>query len=212
MRYVALLMVFGLFACSSAQKVEKVDTNLDVKGTVATEQIGVDDKGQAIVQEETGADDMLKKQRWANAELENSLRHEYEQLQRCRNDLADPRLGGNGEVSDLPEVDSAMDLSKVKEEFGLTEQGKLSIVKKELFTDRLKRERAFEASVKSSIKIVKKHRADCERKMGYSRVKAGLKATRYTRDEKLGHEYESDLDAAFRNAERDKARSTAAKQ
>jgi hypothetical protein len=205
---IASMLVFAVGCASSAVKVEKVETAMESKAQSFGETIGIDKQGQAIIQKEDPVENELREQRWKNADLENILRSSYENLGQCQENVADSRLGGNGEVPELPEVDAAADVSKIKETIGLNEQGNLVVVKKELLNDRIARERKYEQSLKHSVKIVQKHEKVCERKLANARVKSGLPAKKYMSE---GH-YASDgswvqiraaehnLDDAFRFA------------
>ncbi len=82
-------------------------------------------------------------------------------------------------------------------------------MKKELVQDRLARAKAQKSLLGERLKLVKSHRADCERKMSSARVKAGLPAGRYAgegyfkgdRGEWVQiHPAEQNLDDAFRFA------------
>jgi len=131
-----LLISFTLAfsSCSSSKyKVKNVDTKMDVKGTIQGSKIGLDEQKQAIIQTETTTEVELQKQQWANYDLEKQLSNSHEQLTRCRTDLADPRLGGSGQVVEIPEIDNMKKPANIKEEIGLDEQGNLKVVKKEYY-------------------------------------------------------------------------------
>lgn len=177
--YIGLLVVSMSFVGCATTRVANVETKIEQKAALGNEIIGLDKEGQAIVQKEDPVENELREQRWKNSDLEAVVRTSHESLDRCLVETADPRLGGNGEVSEIPEVDAAMDLSKIKESIGMTEDGSLKVVKKELLTDRIARERKYEQSLNNSAKIISKHRKVCERKMGYARVKAGLPSERF---------------------------------
>ena len=181
-RLVLFVSCFLLVAtsCSSTKYVaKKIDTTIDVKGKVDDGYIGLNKKGQAIIQEETEADDELRTQQWENSRLENQLYTDSDRLKRCRNDLSDPRLGGSGSVSPVPSIDDIKSPAELKEEFGIDSEGRLKVVKRSFFVEKLRAERKYARSLKKLIKQVKKHRVECERKMGYARRKQGLPAGRY---------------------------------
>lgn len=162
---------------SSPYQAKEVDTEIQPKGYIQNAVIGLNTKQEIVVQEETQVDIVLRKVRWENYDLERVAVDEHEHLSQCRSELADPRLGGSGVVQDLPEVDVPTP-SELKEELGLTKNGSLVIVKKEMFQDVLLRERALGKTLQSQGKLLKKYRMKCEQEMGVARVKHGLPANR----------------------------------
>ncbi len=100
-------------------------------------EIGINDDDEAIIQENTNADDELRSLQWANSRLLEQLETDHHELKRCRSDLSDPRLGGSGNVRDLPEIDGMKPVTEVKEEFGKDEAGNLKVVKRESFQKRV---------------------------------------------------------------------------
>src|SRR4051812_28879242 len=97
---IALLLLTG---CAGSQ-IKNLDTDMDVKGSTQDGTLGIRDR-TAIIQKETRADDELRAQQWKNYSLQGNVDDEYYWLRRCREEIADSRLGGNGEVTELPEID-----------------------------------------------------------------------------------------------------------
>ena len=197
-----------LSACSSTPKA--VDNQIDVKGSTQNGVIGLKD-GKAIIQEESLADQELRRQQWTNYELERALVDEHYWLKRCRTEIADPRLGGNGELKEIPEIDNMKSTTEVREEFGVVNNGDLKFVKREDYLERIGNERKYEQSLRQLLKLVLKSKADCERQMGYARLKIGLPSARYsgkytyTEMGAIGEtiqENENNLDDAFRIKEK----------
>lgn len=178
--YCGGLITLLSFSCTTEDKtVKEVDTKLEKKGAVGGKTIGLNDDKEAIIQEETAVDDEMRRQEWVNNKLEEELNAEHLELQRCRDDLADPRLGGSGEVAEIPEVDNIKNPNEVKEELGITADGNLKMVKKEFLVDKIKSEKKYETSLTNLVKTVKKHNTQCGQKMARARVTAGLPAQRY---------------------------------
>jgi len=176
----ATVSVLFLVACSTTNnKAEDLELDLDLKGSVDGKKIGIDDDGDVIIQSETDASDELRTQTWVNSKLEDDISREYIDLKRCREDLADPRLGGSGEVTKIPEVDNLKSANEVKEKFGIDEDGNLKVVKKEYFMEKLRKERKYEKSLKNMKKILAKNNESCQRHMGRARLSQGLPARRY---------------------------------
>lgn len=204
MKKMLVLLVF-LTACASKDKVKEIDVTLEEKGTVKEGVIGLNDKGEAIIQTQTMADQELRGVIWQNNDLQMNLNHEISMLERCRQEIADPRLGGNGDIVEIPEIDGMKPTTDLKKELGLVD-GKLMVVTKESLPQRLQAERAYGEALEKMETQVKKHRKNCEFKMGIARQKVGLPSQRYqgkitiTSDGKVGEVLapnENSLDDAF---------------
>lgn len=162
-------------ACSS-NKVKHIDTSLDYKGQVNDGVVGLRND-EALIQDKQNADDALRVVQWKNFDLESDLNYEQSMVTWCYNDLSDPRLGGNEEVAEMPGLGMKSVVS-VKEELGLDEKNNLVVVKTMDFKEKMEAEKKYTTTLESMLVDVKKTRAKCERKMGYSRQKIGLPAKR----------------------------------
>jgi hypothetical protein len=174
-----LLLTLALVGCASQYEAKKISTKMEIKDSIDGKKLGLNSDNEVIIQEEVSASDELRSQQWLNAKLEDDLNSVHIDLKQCREDLADQRLGGNGVISDIPEIDNMKQTSEVKEEFGLGEDGKLKLVKKEFYLDVLNREKKYTETLKSTTKLVSKHNDSCQRMMGQKRLKAGLPSKRY---------------------------------
>ena len=173
-RLVALIaLTASLLPACTHDQVQDVDTKLDVKGKTADETIGLNDDKQVIVQTEQSADVELQSQEMANYNLRERLSWAINDLKECRVSLADPRLGGSGETAPIPEVDS-IETDNPEEKFGMDEQGNLKLVKKELYTQRLKNERVRGEKLAALLKMVKGHNDHCQQELRTARIKHGL--------------------------------------
>ncbi len=173
-----LLPFLALGCFTPEHKVEEVDTSLEAKGKTDSGTIGINDKGQAIIQTENSAAEELKIQKVVNEELEAKLNHEHAGLKRCRKDMADERLGGNNELPEMTGVDDLKEATEMREEMGLNEGGDYKVVKKEYFEERLQKERKYEKSLRKMLKLYTNQRERCELAMASARSKAGLSAKR----------------------------------
>jgi len=204
--------------CSSSLK--KLDAGIESKGSTTDATIGIKDN-KVVIQRETSAQDELRSTQWWNNKYEDDLKHEYFMLKWCREDVADPRLSGSGEVTPLPEIDNMKQASDVKEEFGLTEKGNLSFVTQEDFLKRIQIERNYQTTLMKMVKTVTTQREDCERKMGQARTKIGLPANRYQGQSTITPEgtigkvirlHENSLDDAFKILEMEKSKRSPASE
>ncbi|MCB9229541.1 MAG: hypothetical protein H6618_08015 [Deltaproteobacteria bacterium] len=203
----SISVILCLSACTSDdQTVKDIDTKLEAKGQVGMERIGLNDDGQAIIQRTDRADNKLADLIYGNNDLESEIKYLYHEIQRCRRDLADQRLGGNGEIIPLPPLNAGQ-ATPSSEELGLNEQGELVILQRTPFTDRLKNEQEKNDHLKALIPKIRDMKYKCEFRMGQARVKAGLPAERYQGKievdsggsvRKIIKTHEKNLDDAFR--------------
>lgn len=182
MKYVLLLffIIISTIQCTSTEHVvEELDDDLEVKSKSGDKAIGLNDDGQAVIQEESSAAEELKMQQLINDELEADLEQVHHEVKRCRQDLADPRLGGDGDYKQMTEIDGIKEKTELKEKFGLDDGDNLKFVKRELYAERLKNERKYEKSVRKLVKMLKTQNEKCQIQMRTARTKAGLPAERY---------------------------------
>ncbi len=172
-------IVWTLVSCATGKEVKDIDTSLEVKGTTEGGHIGVDKDGVAVVQENADASDALRRQKFVNANLEEKLATDYNLLKKCREDLADSRLGGAGEVSDLPGISDLKSVAAVRESFGRDKDGQLKVLKRTDFSEMLQSEKTYEQKMRDTSKQVIKYQEDCRRRLRSARVGAGLPAESY---------------------------------
>ena len=178
----AALLVAAMSACSSNPHIAKdlEDSKIEKKGEFQGATIGLNSNKEVVIEKKTPAESELRALAAKAYDLEVSLASETEQLSRCREELADSRLGGSGKVVEIPEVDNLKPTSQIQEEFGITKEGNLSFVRKEMFLDRLQGERKYVDSLKEQLKLSEKHRKTCMRDLRQARVRSGLPAERYS--------------------------------
>ena len=132
LKFIFCVSLFSLFSCSS-NRVKKIDDKLDTNPKGTTQGggvIGIKD-GQVVIQEEASADDELRVQQWKNWDLEVKINEEKHWLHRCQQDVADPRLGGNGKIIESPEISGLQSPSTIKEQIGISDDGDIKFVKRE---------------------------------------------------------------------------------
>jgi hypothetical protein len=157
---------------------EKLDTKLETSDKKTSDKFGFDKERNLVLQEKTAATDELITQTHVNEELQSKLQHEFQQLKRCRMDLADVRLGGTGEMAPLPEIDGIKNDPSFKETVGVDESGELVFIRQEKFEDKLKGEKSAEKTIRRLTKVVVNNREQCELRMRKARVEKGLPAER----------------------------------
>lgn len=171
----ALLVTTG---CAS-KKLKTVDEEIDVKATMGNKEIGLNEDEEAVIQENVAVEDELRKLTWENYETERKLKSERDDLIRCRTDLADPRLSGNKKLEPIPELELSKDLSKIQQQLGITQNGRIKVIKKEYLVDRMEKEERYKESLNNLLNVISSQRVNCERELGYARVQHGLPSERY---------------------------------
>lgn len=195
-----ILIVMLTASCATDYKVKSIDTSLEHKGQVNNRTVGLNDKKEIILQEEVQADDEMRILLTVNDKHEFNLSHEIHMVNRCRKELSDDRLGGNGELPTLSKMEGLKTPEQIKEEIGITDEGDIKVVKKTYFVDALKSQKRYQATLEKMIALSKEQREECEYKMGSARMKAGLPRERFE-----GDVYERNLDEAFEIQERRKS-------
>ncbi|RYZ89826.1 MAG: hypothetical protein EOP04_05740 [Proteobacteria bacterium] len=176
-----LSLVILTSACATnPDKVREIETKLNVKGNVGDSKLGINDKNEAIIQQERQAQDELMIQESVNMRLQDDASHEEGELKECLKYLADKRLGGNGIIPEIPDVSSLKKDDETQEDFGTTEDGSLKVVKKTSFNERLRNARSYEKSLRAMTKVLKKQGEDCQMKLEFARNKAGLPGKKTT--------------------------------
>lgn len=205
MKKIILLTLFCV-GCASSHKMKELDVSIQEKGKVSqNEVVGLNSSGEAVVQQRQKASEELRGIVWWNNNLEQELSSSRHELRRCRVESADPRLGGSGEVTDVPEVDGLKPTSEVREQIGLINED-IMVVKEEYLKDRIKLEKDYNLTLEKMVKMVKGYNQKCEEKLGMQRVKAGLPSQRYQGKFKISSDgkleqvverHEKNLDDAF---------------
>lgn len=191
MKNLLIAISMSLVGCVSTQyEVKKLEhQKFEVKGGTADGKLGINEKNQVVIKKERSADFELKVQDLTNTQLQDKATRNLHMLKMCRADLADPRLGGTGEISPVSAIDDLHSLPEIREEMGLDSKGNLNIVSEEFFEERLRSERKYGQALQGIITLTEKHIFSCENDLRKARIKAGLPA------EKGG----SDLDREFAN-------------
>lgn len=206
----ALLMLSAIFilgACTSDPNVPtEMDEPIEVKGALSKDRkVGIDDDGKVVVEKKSNADDRLRVLEMNNNRAKDELELEMSRLERCRRDVAHPRLGGSGKYRDLPEVDGFDADEFENDELKVSEDGDLKMVERKNFMDMYNAEKKRSKSIKAMVKTVVKYRKQCELDMSVARQNVGLPGKRYESKGNFNekgqwyeiHKAEKDIDDAF---------------
>ena len=171
----ALVMLQG--CVSNPNKVQYVDTNMDRKGQVNGQMIGLNDKQEVVVQEETHADVELRQMEdeilTLNDQISGLVRRHY----MCRKDLADRRLGGSGELPAERDFEVGATLEKYQEEVGLDGSGNLKIVKKSYYLEKRAASKRLVEKLTSLKKSLNRQCESCTWEMTEAWRRVGLPST-----------------------------------
>jgi len=208
------LSVLGIFVACTTNEVQPLNDTMLPKGHVGEKVIGIED-GKVIIKTETDVDDELRAIQWTNENLQRQVNEEHVELQSCQDDLSDPRLGGSGNIFDLPETHQVNILTAEKEKIGLKKDGSLKVVKKQSFIQRLQAERKKQESLQRIIKMIKKSHRKCKISLRRTRLAHGLPGEKqrpkgyYLKDGTWveTEKGENSLDDAFEESARRKAKS-----
>jgi len=174
----ALLAAVG--CTGSKHEMKEIETTIDQKGEVDGTKLGLNKDGEAVLKAEQSAADELRIQQLANSRLRDYMDRDYFELKRCNRDLSDPRLGGKGELTEMPDLSNLQSPADEIEEIGKTESGDLKVVRTQFYLDRLTAERKYEQSIRKTHKVVKAQLEQCNYTLGVARNKMGLPSERYT--------------------------------
>lgn len=143
-----IIVMGGLFAVGCAHnpnKAEKVNTELESKGQVKDETVGVKD-GNMIVQKKTVMSEELRRLQFEVYELEDRVygnrkfgsKGLYGVLKDCRTQMSDKKNGGDGKLKWIEPMERITDKEE-EYKIGLDEENKLVAVSEEYLKDRIKR-------------------------------------------------------------------------
>ena len=126
---------------------KELDLSLQVKGQVGESKLGLKN-GEVILQEESDAADELRIQEYVNANLFEKLSRDHYDLKQCIRALSLP----TGHLGQVPSLDGLKTDPTRSEEFGLSKDGSLTVVKRGLYSERLVAARQFEVTIRKVAK------------------------------------------------------------
>lgn len=147
---VLLVVLMVLCACSTnPHKAEKLDTEIESKGKVKDEKVGLKD-GDMVVQKKTLMSEELRKLQYEVYELEDRVygnrkygsKGLYGVLKDCRLELSDKKNGGDGKLKWIEPIERVTD-KEDEYKIGLDEENNLVAVSEEYLKDRIERFRGY---------------------------------------------------------------------
>jgi hypothetical protein len=175
-RFLVLCVFIAQIAgCTTPGNLREVEADeFHEKGRALDGSIGINDKNEIVIRENKAAQDELLTQELTNTHLRDQVQRDMFGLKTCRTDLSDPRLGGDGRIAAIPDVDALKSPAEVYEELTLDEAGDIRVIREQSFVERLKKERAFEKTLHRSLSVIQPQLEECERRLSAARQKAGL--------------------------------------
>ncbi|MCA2958625.1 MAG: hypothetical protein IOD12_00135 [Silvanigrellales bacterium] len=145
-------------SCASREpNVKNVDTTLEAKGSTGTQLVGLNEEGDAIVQEEKSLASEIRVSQHVNENLRMNVGTETFHLKECWKRRAQ---GTTGEMPEFSEYDDTA-LPAGTEEIGVV-AGDIKVVRKEDAVARLKNERRRQEELRAHLSSVKRQREKCE--------------------------------------------------
>jgi hypothetical protein len=145
-------------ACTSRQpNVTQVDTKLEARGSTSTHTVGLDEKGDAILQEEHALASEIQVAQHVNENIRMNVSTEAYHLKDCWKKRA---RGTTGEMPVLSDYDDTL-ASTGTEEVGIV-GGDIKVVRKEDAIVRLKAERRRQDELRAHLSNLKRQREKCE--------------------------------------------------
>lgn len=165
-------IMIGMFLClpnllcgcmtGSPNKVQSVETRLEVKGQVGDRKLGINEKNEAIIQEEVLAESELNTQKNVSMFFQEKLDSAVYGLKECLLEKSRKKNGGSGNYPAVPTATELKNLSEIREEFGITEDGSLKVIRKSSFIEELKKERLVTERIRKELANIKDLAEKCE--------------------------------------------------
>ncbi len=174
------LVALALSACTTPGKVQDIETKgFQAKGNASSGKIGINEKDQVVIRENTSAQDDLAVLDIANTHLRDEVDRDLHDLKNCETQLNDPRLGGNGQATASHDIEELKNDPEIKQQMGRDEDGELRVVREQSFEERLKSEKKYQATLKRMKKLATEQKDSCQRRLAVAREKQGLPGQPY---------------------------------
>ena len=154
----ALASALIAIGCASRESnVKDVDTKLDARGSTGTQVVGLDAKGDAVLQDERALASEIRIAQHVNENIRMNVGTEGYHLKECWKNRA---RGTTGEMPEFTEYDDSAAVGGT-EEVGLV-NGDIKVVRKEDAVARLRVERRRQDGLRAHLSNLKRQREKCE--------------------------------------------------
>ena len=175
-----LTLVAAIQGCTTPNQVHELETKeFKVKGSAADGKIGINEKNQAVILDNSAAQDDLAVLELSNSHMRDEVERELTDLKACEDQLNDPRLGGSGRVTQIPDMEALRANPEIAEDMGIDENGDLRVTREQSFEKKMKAEKKFGVTLKKMTKTVKAQYETCARQLAVAREQHGLPGQRY---------------------------------
>lgn len=154
MKALILPLILIVVGCSSSpHKAEKIETQMESKGQVKDETVGVKD-GNMIVQRKTLMSEELRRLQYEVYEMEDRVygnrkfgsKGLYGVLKDCRTQLADKKNGGDGKLKWIEPLERITD-KEDEYKIGVDEENNIVAVSEEYLKDRITRFKGYKQTL-----------------------------------------------------------------
>jgi len=177
-----LISVLFLVGCQTTQsEPQKLPSQeLTHKGMSFGGEVGENADKKLVIRRTADADDELASLEVANSYLHTKTEQSLYNMNKCRNDLADDRLGGSGEwPEDGLNVDGIAP-PKPQQQMGYDEAGNLVVIEEESFKDHYERQAKWQRQMKVILEASQKATKSCRRELAKARRAHGLQGKEYS--------------------------------
>lgn len=172
MRIKGLILVFFasvLSHCASDDnyEVKKIDTSLEEHGKSGENSYGLNEDNEAVLQNEKDPGYELMIAKKANQGLFLELERDALALDHCIQEYSRPELGGDGKFKNVDDYEDLRPDYDSTEELGVTEDGKLKLVKKAYLKKQLEQSKTQTKQLRKALSYVQKELRKCQVELKY---------------------------------------------
>ncbi len=179
-KWQGIWVALALMSCTTPGKVQDIETKgFQAKGNASSGKIGINEKDQVVIRENTSAQDDLAVLDIANTHLRDDVERDLHDLKNCEAQLNDPRLGGNGQSTASHDIEALKNDPEISQQMGRDEDGELRVVREQSFDERLKSEKKYQATLKRMKKLASEQKDSCQVRLAVAREKHGLPGKPY---------------------------------
>lgn len=166
---VTLILSVLIVNCSSdsAYVPKKIDDDIEKIGKTEEGSYGYNDDGEVIIQEEKDPAYELMIVKKANQSLFLELERDAFALDQCIQEFSDPSLKGDGKFKNVDDYESLRPDYDATKELGVTEDGKLKIVKRTYLKKRLDEAESQKEKISKALRYVQKELRKCESELKF---------------------------------------------
>jgi hypothetical protein len=155
--------------CSSdsAYVPKKIDDDIEKIGKTEEGSYGYNEDGEVVIQEEKDPAYELMIVKKANQTLFLELERDAFALDQCIQEFSDPSLKGDGKFKNVDDYESLRPDYDATKELGVTEDGKLKIVKRTYLKKRLDEAESQKEKISKALRYVQKELRKCESELKF---------------------------------------------